>query len=65
LNTAHPVCHAEVDGLSEVVSLVEAGVVRTRKCDDNLSSMLVCTHHLATTSHHCKHRDVAQKNPKT
>jgi len=50
---AHPVRHAEVDGLSKVVSLVEAGVVRTWKCDDNLSGMLVCTHHLATTSHHC------------
>lgn len=42
----YPVSGAEVDSLGEVVALVEASVVCTRKCDDELASMLVCPHNL-------------------
>jgi len=49
---ADPVCDGEIDGLSKVVSLVEAGVVRTRERDDDLASVLVCPNHLATKRRH-------------
>ena len=44
----HPVSGAEVDGLGEVVALVEAGVVAAREGDDKLARVLIGAHNLST-----------------
>ena len=57
----HPVSGAEVDGLGEVVALVEAGVVAAREGDDELARVLIgannlrsnrCARHERTTGAH-------------
>lgn len=43
---AHPVGGAEIDGLGEVVALVEAAVVRPGEGDDEFAGALVGPHDL-------------------
>lgn len=42
----YPVCSAEVNGFSKVISLIEAAVVGSGEGDDELSSTLVGTYNL-------------------
>lgn len=40
-SVSYPVCRTEVDSLSKVITLVEASMVCSRKCNNELPSMLV------------------------
>lgn len=46
VNKTYPVCSAEVNRLSKVISLIEAAVVGSGEGDDELSSALVGTNDL-------------------
>lgn len=55
---SHPVCSAEVNSFSKVISLIEATVVGSGEGDDELSSTLVGTYNLPI-----KHRAQSKKAP--
>lgn len=43
---AYPICSAEVDSFSKVVSLIETTVIGSRKSDDKLSRTLIGSYDL-------------------
>jgi len=52
--TIYPVRWTEVNGFGEIVTLVESGMVRTRKGHHEFASMLVCADDLRQKCNHIK-----------
>ena len=59
LSQPYPVCSAEVNSFSKVVSLIEAAVVRSGERDDELSRTLVSTNNLQIRNTHVNQRELS------
>lgn len=46
----YPICRTEVDGFSEIITLVKSCMIRPWKCDDKLTSELVGPYNLQQTT---------------